>query len=215
MDIYLGMIVQTGFSFSVRSWALCQGQIAQISQNTALFSLLGTYYGGDGRVTYGFPDLRGRTPIGYGLGPGLTNRIIGSKGGIETTTLTASNLPSHTHSHSYSGSGGGTTIPVQTEVSATKQDGTQSAPESGAYLAASKEVGQGGSDFMYIPAADVDHTQLVNLGGVTSTAIGGGSFDNNAFVISNTGSNTSFANMQPFQVTNYQIATLGTYPSRN
>ena len=80
-----------------RGWALCNGQILAISQNTALFSLIGTIYGGDGRYTFALPDLRGRTPIHSGQGPGLTNRRLGEKGGQETVALTVNQLPPHSH----------------------------------------------------------------------------------------------------------------------
>ncbi|WP_372796166.1 phage tail protein [Pontiella sp.] len=94
---YLGEIRAFAFNFPPRGWAQCDGQLLPISQYSALFSLLGTQYGGDGRTTFGLPDLRGRAPIHEGNGPGLSNRIIGSKGGEETVTLTTSQMPSHTH----------------------------------------------------------------------------------------------------------------------
>jgi len=84
-------------NFAPRSWALCQGQLLPISSNQALFSLLGTTYGGDGRTTFGLPDLRGRTAIHAGNGPGLSDRRLGSKGGTETVTLNQTNLPNHNH----------------------------------------------------------------------------------------------------------------------
>ena len=77
--------------------AFCNGQLLAISQNNALFSILGTTYGGDGRTTFGLPDLRGRAPVHFGQGPGLTNRTLGQGFGAETATLQASNLPVHSH----------------------------------------------------------------------------------------------------------------------
>ena len=94
---FLGEIRICGFNFPPRGWALCDGQILPINQNQALFSLLGTTYGGDGRTTFGLPDLRGRVPMGPRNGPGLSDRRLGEKGGTETNTLTASQLPAHTH----------------------------------------------------------------------------------------------------------------------
>jgi len=85
-------------NFAPRGWAFCDGQLLAVSQNDALFSLLGTIYGGDGRITFGLPDLRGRVPLHQGTGPGLSPRQIGNKGGSERNTLTVSNLPSHDHS---------------------------------------------------------------------------------------------------------------------
>jgi microcystin-dependent protein len=84
-------------NFAPRGWALCDGQLVAISQNPTLFSLLGTTYGGDGRITFGLPDLRGRVPVHYGNGPGLSSRNIGQKSGAESVTLVSTQLPSHTH----------------------------------------------------------------------------------------------------------------------
>ena len=84
-------------NFAPRGWAFCDGQLLEISQNDALFSLFGTNYGGDGRTTFGLPDLRGRVPIHYGSGPGLTNRNLGSKSGSETVTVNSNQLAQHTH----------------------------------------------------------------------------------------------------------------------
>ena len=86
-----------GGNFAPRSWAFCDGQILPISQNTALFSLVGTTYGGDGRSTLGLPNLKGRAPMHPGRGPGLTNRRLGEIGGGEAVTLTAGQMPSHSH----------------------------------------------------------------------------------------------------------------------
>lgn len=97
MDPFLAQIVMFGGTFAPRGWAFCQGQLLPIAQNQALFSLLGTTYGGDGRTTFALPDLRGRTPIGVGTGPGLTNRRQGAQGGTETVTLNILQMPSHTH----------------------------------------------------------------------------------------------------------------------
>ncbi len=85
-------------NFAPRGWALCQGQLLPVSGNDALFSLLGTIYGGDGRTTFALPDLRGRVAIGAGSGPGLTPRNLGQKGGSETVTLNLNEMVSHTHS---------------------------------------------------------------------------------------------------------------------
>lgn len=84
-------------NFAPRGWAFCDGQLLAVSQNDALFSLLGTIYGGDGRTTFGLPDLRGRLPIHAGHGPGLSERRLGAKGGAEKETLTVNQMPSHTH----------------------------------------------------------------------------------------------------------------------
>lgn len=87
-DPYVGEIQIFGFNFAPRNWAQCNGQLLPISQNTALFSLLGTYYGGDGRTTFGLPDLQGRAAVKFGIGPGLTERFLGEKSGVESETIT-------------------------------------------------------------------------------------------------------------------------------
>jgi microcystin-dependent protein len=96
-DPFIGQIQAFGFNFAPRGWAFCRGQLLPIAQNTALFSLLGTYYGGDGRTTFGLPDLQGRSSLAYGSGPGLPNYQIGAKGGTETVTLNDSQIPQHRH----------------------------------------------------------------------------------------------------------------------
>ena len=97
MDPFIGQIVMFGGNFAPRGWAFCDGQLLAISQNSALFSILGTTYGGDGRTTFGLPDLRGRVAMHPGSGPGLTARSLGQKSGTETVQLTTAQLPPHTH----------------------------------------------------------------------------------------------------------------------
>ena len=94
---FIGEIRMFGFNFAPRFWATCDGQILPIAQNTALFALLGTTYGGNGTTTFALPDLRGRFPMHFGNGPGLTQRQIGERSGFESSTLTTANLPAHTH----------------------------------------------------------------------------------------------------------------------
>lgn len=94
---FVGEIRMFAGNFAPRGWAFCDGQLLAVSQNDALFSLLGTIYGGDGRTTFGLPDLRGRIPLHAGTGPGLSPRRLGSKGGSERETLTVNQLASHSH----------------------------------------------------------------------------------------------------------------------
>ena len=94
---FVGEIRMFAGGFAPRGWAFCDGQLLAVSQNDALFSLLGTIYGGDGRTTFGLPDVRGRVPMHQGTGPGLSQRRIGAKGGAEKVTLTTNQLPGHSH----------------------------------------------------------------------------------------------------------------------
>jgi microcystin-dependent protein len=97
MDFFIGQIMMFGGTFAPRDWAFCDGQLLPIAQHQALFSILGTTYGGDGRTTFALPDLRGRLPIHAGSGPGLSSRKLGSKGGDEKNTLAESQMPAHHH----------------------------------------------------------------------------------------------------------------------
>ncbi|MCF8381848.1 MAG: tail fiber protein [Bacteroidales bacterium] len=107
-DAYLGDIKMTAITFEQSGWMECNGQLLPISQYSALFALLGTTYGGDGRTTFALPDLRGRVPIHLGNGPGLTSYRQGEKGGVEEVTLTSHHLPTHNHGISVN-TGAGTT----------------------------------------------------------------------------------------------------------
>jgi microcystin-dependent protein len=97
MDPFIGTIATFGFNFAPRSWAFCNGQLLAISGNPSLFSLLGTTFGGDGRTTFGLPDLRGRVAVHPGNGPGLQSIMWGQKSGTNNNTLNINNLPNHTH----------------------------------------------------------------------------------------------------------------------
>lgn len=110
-DFYVGQIILGAWSFAPRGTAFCNGQLLPIAGNDALFSLLGTTYGGDGRTTFALPDLRGRVPVHFGQGPGLSNRPRGQKSGAEDNRLTVQQLPSHHHSLAT----GSVAIPVSTE----------------------------------------------------------------------------------------------------
>ncbi|MBK1670380.1 phage tail protein [Rhodovibrio sodomensis] len=125
-DPYVGEIRILPYTFAPRGWSACQGQLLPISQNTALFSILGTMYGGDGRSTFALPDMRGRAPIHHGRGPGLTPRTQGQRLGVADVTLTESQMPTHNHS---------------VRVAPTQAD--QDAP-SGHYLADAGKSGRGG-----------------------------------------------------------------------
>src|SRR5262249_39941867 len=125
-----------GFDFPPRGWAYCNGQLLSISQNTALFSLVGTYYGGDGRTTFGLPNLQGRAPLHWGQGPSLSDRQLGELGGAQNVTLIQSEMPSHTHAVSGSSANADQTTPTNNTWAVAKvgrqaQNRYQTAPGGG------------------------------------------------------------------------------------
>lgn len=111
---FIGEIRMVGFNFAPRGWAMCDGQLLAISSYTALFSILGTTYGGDGRTTFALPDLRGRTPIHEGQGPGLSPYPLGQKSGYQTWQLSVNQIPAHRHT------GRGTSDPAEESEPAGK-----------------------------------------------------------------------------------------------
>lgn len=128
MDPFLGQIQPFGFNFAPRGWAFCAGQIMSIAQNNALFALLGTLYGGNGQSTFGLPDLRARSAVGFGDNvPGLNSFNIGEHGGTQTQTLTSSQMPTHTHT-----------------LHASDSPGTNPAPTANSYLGAVTGITKGG-----------------------------------------------------------------------
>ncbi len=108
-DQFLGEIRMVGFNFAPSGWAQCNGQLLSISQNTALFSLLGTYYGGDGRSTFALPNFQGVGPISQGNGNGLSPRVLGETGGSYSVTLLTTQIPSHNHPANCISGGGNST----------------------------------------------------------------------------------------------------------
>ena len=123
MEGTIGEIRMFAGDFAPRSWAFCNGQLLPISSNTALFSILGTIYGGDGRSTLALPDLRGRVAIHAGEGRGLTPHHIGQRGGSETNTLTSANLPPHNHSFNLGNKQGNTVHGNNNYIAAVNDDG--------------------------------------------------------------------------------------------
>ncbi len=126
-DPFIGLIKIFAGNFAPRGWAFCDGQLLQVSQNTALFAIIGTIYGGDGRTTFGLPDLRSRAPMHPGRGPGLTSRRLGEKDGSDTVTLTLSQMPSHTHQ--WKG------VSAQSDVDVPAADRSTAAVPGGPFLA--------------------------------------------------------------------------------
>ena len=116
MDPFVAEIRIMANNFAPTGWAFCAGQLLPISQNTALFSLVGTYYGGDGKSTFGLPDMQGSAPMFWGQGPGLSDRFIGEIGGVQSVTLLQSEIPSHNHNVLTAGDPGDTNKPTNNAI---------------------------------------------------------------------------------------------------
>jgi microcystin-dependent protein len=121
---FIGQITGFAGNFAPRGWALCQGQILSIAQNTALFSILGTTYGGNGQTTFALPDLRGRVPIQEGQGPGLSPYTLGEAGGQENHTLLVTEMPQHNHLIAATNAGGNSQTPIGTFLATDAAGGT-------------------------------------------------------------------------------------------
>lgn len=144
-DPFIGEIRLFAGNFNPRNWAFCNGQLMPISQNAALFSLLGTTYGGDGRTTFALPDLRGRVPIHAGQGAGLSNYPLGNRGGAEQVTLTPEQLPSHRHALMATEAAAGAPSPANHLLAMPEETPIYSASEPTATLADSAIAATGGN----------------------------------------------------------------------
>jgi microcystin-dependent protein len=225
MEAYLGMVIPVAFGFAPRGYAFCNGQLMPIAQNTALFSLLGTTYGGNGQTTFALPDLRGRTIVGsQGTGPGLQNVVLGQMGGMNAATivatgsvamtLTTANMPAHTHPATFTSSSLSLTTTVQASTNAA---GAVTTPAAGSFLGTSPAGGPT-SAAIYAPAGTV--TGPVNLGGVTSVINGTagvtvGSTGSGQPVLAPVQTTAQIELMPPYTGINYVICIEGLFPTRN
>lgn len=213
-DPFIGQINIYPFDYAPYQWAFCQGQVMPISQNNALFALIGTIYGGDGTATFGLPDLRGRTPKGTGTSPMFgTNYQIGTLGGGENITLTNANLPYHTHAATFSGTGGGGPLAVQVQVNASTDTGQTSNPTNNGYLATVTKSSAGPGANYYAYRADAG-AGTVPLGGV-NVAVSGGGITGGTVNVQPAGQSTGFSTLNPFLALNFCIALNGIFPPRN
>lgn len=199
MEVFMGTIQMFGFQFPPRGWAYCNGQLIAISQNSALFSLLGTTYGGNGTTTFQLPNLQSRLPICQGTGPGLTTRVLGEVSGLESVVPTIANLPVHTHTATAAVTAATT---VNLANVATGPLSTPSATNN--YLGAS---GPGPGTATIYSTAQGDTP--VPLQGVSTTASGTVTVDPSG------GGGQPLPVMNPFLTLNFSIALEGIFPSRN
>lgn len=122
MQPFVGQVIAVGFNFAPVGWVLCNGQLLPIAEYEVLYTLIGTTYGGNGQTTFAVPDLRGRSPLGQGTGPGLPPAVIGQAGGSENVTLTTAQVAAHSHTLLASSSSGTTSTPSSSTVLAAQSN---------------------------------------------------------------------------------------------
>jgi microcystin-dependent protein len=186
-----------GFQFNPNGWQQCNGQTLAIQQYAALFSLLGTTYGGNGTTTFQLPNLQGRVPIGQGNGIGLTPRVLGEAAGTENISITINNMPSHTHIATFTPSGGGSGYMVSSNTT-----GNQLVPSATNNILSGSPAGPQGAAIWGSAAGTIP------LGGSSGSA--GGTVTNAL-----TGNNIPVGSMNPYLALNFSIALVGIFPSRN
>lgn len=201
MDPFIGQIIMFAGTFAPANWALCNGQILAISEYTALFSIIGTTYGGNGRTTFGLPDLRGRVPMGSGVGIGLSPRVTGQRYGSENVNLSVAQMPAHSHSAEtiISGSSGAA------KLNASSAEGTTNVP-TGKYLAMPPNFGLESVN-MYGSSADIEMASdaiEIDVSGLSGET-----------TVNQAGGNSAHDNIQPSLAMNYIICVNGVYPPRN
>ena len=203
MEGTIAEIRMFGGNFAPRTWAFCSGQLLPISSNTALFSILGTQYGGDGRTSFALPDMRGRVPIHPGNGPGLTDRRIGEKGGVENVTLNLLEIPAHNHPATIQDATlSGATMTGQLHVSSAAPNEEE---------ADGNNLGTPSRATAIYTSGSVDETlQPGSVSGSVSGTLSGGQVS-----VGLAGGNHAHTNMQPFLCVNFIICMQGVFPSRS
>lgn len=142
---FIGQIIIFAGNFAIRSYAMCNGQILPIAQNTALFSILGTTYGGNGQTTFALPNLQSRVPIHFGQGPGLSAYDLGQSAGSETVTLTTATMPSHNHGVLGNGGEGGNALPGGAYLGKSPNDNLYAPTQDGTIMGPLMIQPQGGN----------------------------------------------------------------------
>jgi microcystin-dependent protein len=221
-DPFLGEIRMVGFNFAPNGWALCSGQVMPVSQNTALFSLLGKTFGGDGVQTFGLPDLQGRSPVGVGGGSGLTPITWGQKSGTETVTLTQNQMPAHNHPAQFTGQATPVSGSATTTVAVAVGTGTASAmvaPAAGAttYLSATTaKAGLTNVTFNGLYTGTAPDSTKANLGGVSATTAlaSASSTAAGSIAVGIAGASQPTPLRNPYLGVTFVIAMEGIYPPR-
>lgn len=207
---FIAEVCPVALNFAPRGWAFTQGQLMAVSQNDALFSLVGTIYGGDGRTTFALPDTRSRVVIGAGQGPGLSNYNVGNKGGSERVNLTVSQLGSHNHIAT-NVIGATTTVDVNTQVNVSSAGANKGSPTANVLA-----IAPGSNTFYRSFDANLP---LVSMGAgsinfTMPTPVVSDSSASTTIEVSEGGGN-AHTNIIPVQAIHWVIALQGVYPSRS
>ena len=210
LDPFLGEISYVGFNYAPSGWMKCDGQTLSISQNAALFSLLGATYGGDGVTTFKLPDMRGRVAIHQGQSPGYAPYTLGQSSGQETITLTAGNLPAHTHPATATSTSTSTVAPGATATSTLKAANS----DINTNTAQGNSLGNAarGSSFYSTTAPSISMNAASIETTLSGLAVNTTTTTNVIVEPGPAGTPQSFPVMQPYTVVNCIIATDGNYP---
>lgn len=201
MEGYIGEIRLFAAGFAPKNWAYCAGQILSVSSNTALFSILGNTYGGDAKTKFGLPDLRGRSAIGAGQGPGLPNYYLGETDGIEQVTLSLNQMPMHNHQAVTTPGSGGSANATLNGINANGN----SATPGGNLLA--QDAGVGAASYTSSGTLTAMNSGSVVIDSVVAPLP--------QVTITPNGEGVAHPNLQPLLAVNYIICQYGTFPSRN
>jgi len=187
MEEFIGTVKLFGFTYAPRGWMLAQGQLLSIAQNTALFSLLGTTYGGDGITTFALPDLQGRLAVGQGQLSGGSVYVMGETAGTESATLTTNQMPAHVH----------TATAATTAILSAESTQANAQNPNGKCLASGTNI--------YADEDPAANRQMATSCITATTTV----------TVNPTGGSQPFSILQPFLVTNYSVCVEGLFPSRN
>lgn len=208
---FMGGICLFGGSFAPRDWAFCNGQLMPISQNQALYAILGTIWGGDGRTSFALPDMRSRVPIGVGRGPGLTQAYLGQQRGREYVLLTTNNLPVHAPEATFTPTGGSSGSPLTATVTVNANSSVGNKTNATDNFWATTPGGLSG-EITYSDTADtVMNTDAVQV----AISGGGGGITGGTVTVHSVGGDMPFPTWSPNLGIHYIIMTQGVFPARN
>lgn len=212
---YMTQVTIFGCTYAPKNWRWCDGSLLPIAEHNAIYALVGTTYGGDGRLTFGIPNLIGRVPIGTGSAPGITTRYPGMMGGVENVTLSIHTMPSHTHSANAHATSAGVLQGEPNTNATVRCNNTASSTIEPAGKVWGKSSGRDNIYADDVSGTDAMHPGLVNVTVDMSTVSVNVATSVDSVIVGSTGDDNAHYNMQPFQVIPYSFSLSGIFPSRN